>query len=84
MVMKKASSDLPIIMTPEEVAEVLRISVGRLANLRSAGESSPPYHKRGSGRGGKVLYYKHEVAAYLNTLPGVTPISNAEAINVRL
>jgi DNA-binding transcriptional MerR regulator len=54
--------DLPILLTPQEVADWFGINPRTLANWRSQG-TGPPYRKLGH----YVRYEEHELRAWLET-----------------
>ncbi|RAV00670.1 DNA-binding protein [Mycobacterium colombiense] len=53
------------LLTPEETAEKLRTNPMALAQMRYRG-TGPKFIKRGGKRGGRVLYRRSDIDAYLD------------------
>lgn len=57
---------LPDLLTTDEVAEYLRISVPTLERMRLHAESGLPYIKLGIGKNGRVVYHRDDITAFID------------------
>lgn len=64
--------NLTELMTPDEVADLLKVSHGTLENWRYRGEG-PPFVKLGSRRRSPVRYPRKGVDDWMFTAPGGAP-----------
>jgi len=59
--------DDDLLLTTAEAAELLRLSLATLAQMRMRRGGGPRYLKLGRGKGSKVLYRKSEIMRWLES-----------------